>query len=460
MITTRRSRRGSSQLLVLVALVGCLIPLPMAEVSAQATEEVVLTRIEGTLANGTPWEIVVPSGWNGTLLLDLDFETSQSRYEPLYERGFAGGGIRRSGAGDAQAIAADLISVLDIFTEEFGEPEYVLGNGRSRGGVASVVLMETYPDRIDGSVSQCTVPGYIPSYNSKLDAAFAAQQLLGTDLAIVDIPTGSAEFNALVNGWRDVLTAAQGTPEGQARIALAHALGQLPTWSDPDEPKPDPKDSSAVQQSMFNTLLGQFYPAGGSRLGVRRQYEQASGGVWNWNTGVDYVEIFNQMVRPEHKTLVQEFYRRAGLDLSAELEALNAAPRISADPAAVAEMQRRGGHTADPERPVLFNQAIGDPTTQVVTIDSYVDRARRNGKGALVRTTFVDTAGHCAFSSAAYVAVVEVLDERVRTGRWPSTAPHHMNERVRSIDETAAPDFVQYRIEEFARPFFLGDVYP
>ena len=272
--------------------------------SAQATEEVVLTRIDGTLPDGMPWAIVVPSGWNGTLLLDLDFLTSQSGYNPLYERGFAGGGIRRTGnAGDAQTSAAQLIKVLDIFIEEFGEPEYVLGNGRSRGAVASAVLMETYPDRVDGAVAQCTVPGYVAYSNSQLDAAFAARHLLGTDLALVDLPTGSAEFTALVNGWRDVLTSAQGTPEGQARMALAHTLGQLPTWSSRLRPKPDPKNSIEMQQAMFDTLLGQFFPGGGTSLTLRRNYEQAVGGVWNWTTGVDYVEIFNQMVRPELRTL-------------------------------------------------------------------------------------------------------------------------------------------------------------
>ena len=52
-----------------------------------------LTRAEGKLPDGTPWEIVVPSNWNGTLLVDLDFASSQQRYALLYARGFAGAGI-------------------------------------------------------------------------------------------------------------------------------------------------------------------------------------------------------------------------------------------------------------------------------------------------------------------------------------------------------------------------------
>ena len=107
----------------------------------------VLTRAEGNLLDGTPWEIVGPGNWNGTLLVDLDFATSQGRYALLYARGFAGAGIRREGgAGDAQANAARFIPVLDIFAARFGKPARTIANGRSRGGVTSVVMMETYPE--------------------------------------------------------------------------------------------------------------------------------------------------------------------------------------------------------------------------------------------------------------------------------------------------------------------------
>jgi len=406
-----------------------------------------LTRAEGKLPDGTPWEIVVPSNWNGTLLVDLDFASSQQRYALLYARGFAGAGIRREGgAGDAQANSARFIPVLDIFAARFGKPARTIANGRSRGGVTSVVMMETYPERIDGALTQCTVSGYIPSYNGKL---------FGTDLAIVNIPTDSAEYSALVSAWSNLIVANQATPQGKARIALAHALGQLPVWTTPNQPRPDPSSGDQVQQAMFNTLREQFQ----SRLGVRRDYEQASGGVFNWNTGVDYPRIFDELVRPEVRAVVEEFYRRANLDLKADLERVNNAPRIAANPASVADVQRRGGHSANPTRPLLINEVIGDATAQAVTMQAYVDKAKRNGKGHLVREVFSDVAGHCNFSTASYAAVVEALDERVRTGVWPDTSPAAMNARARAIDPSAAPVFVAYENETFARPFFLGDVY-
>jgi pimeloyl-ACP methyl ester carboxylesterase len=440
----------------LLALAGVAFAAP-----GPAAAAVEIQRIDGTLDDGTPWQIAVPDNWKGTLLLDLDFIAGQTNYQALYERGFAGAGIRRgTGAGHAQDNAARLLQVLDEFTARVREPDYVLGNGRSQGGVVSAVLMETYPERVDGAVANCTVPGYVPYANSQLDAAFAARTLLGSDLRLVDLPADPTAFTALTEQWRDLLTAAQATPQGRARIALAITLGQLPTWSAPSTPEPDPRDAAAVQQAMFDTLLGQFYPGGGNSFRLRQSYEQAAGGVWSWNTGVDYRAVFKHNARPEQRKVVQELYRRAGLNLGAELAKVNAAPRISAEPAAVADIQRRGGHTAKPRRPILFNQAIGDATTHVSVLQSYLDRARMNGKGHLVRSVFVGNAGHCAFSPASVAAAVEVVDKRVRSGHWPSTTPQRMNQRAQAIDPAAEPEFVDYRLTRFARPFFIGDTVP
>ena len=196
-----------------------------------------------------------------------------------------------------------------------------------------------------------------------------------------------------------------------------------------------------MQQAMFDTLLAQFL----SRLGVRRDYEQASGGVFNWNTSVDYAKVFNEMVRPEVKAVVEGFYRRAGLDVRADLQRVNNAPRISANPAAVTDVQRRGGHSGNPTKPLLINEVIGDATAQAVTMQAYVEKAKQNGKGHLVRELFSDVAGHCNFSTASYAAVVEALDERVRTGVWPDTSPAAMNARARAIDPSAASVFVVYQ---------------
>lgn len=455
-----REARKAIKLLVLTGVLAATVQV--VDVSAQARDGV--STMAGTLGDGVPWQIVMPDDWNGTVLVDLDFNTSQERYAPLYERGFAGAGIQRlpfeEGGRNAPVAVERILKVLDTFVEEYGEPEYVIANGRSSGAVVSAVMLETAPHRVDGAVAQCTVPGYIPSYNSKLDAAFAAKHLLGADLAIDNIPTGEHEFEALVAAWNEVLLTAQQTPAGKARIALAHALGQLPVWTQEGAPIPDPADLDDVQHAMFETLRGQFYPVEGSRLGTRRSFEGPAGGAWSWNTGVDYARIFHENVLPQQTALVEEFYERAGLDLEDDLRMLNDAPRIAGDAAAIEDVHNRGAHTANPEKPILINLAIGDGATAAAATESYLSRAQRNGKEDLVRVTFVEGAGHCAFTQAEYMAAIEALHERVRTGTWPDTTPDGMNARARAIDSLEEPHFVSHAFAKFARPFFAGDPLP
>ena len=101
------------------------------------------------------------TGWNGTLLLDLDFAGGGSGYIPLYNRGYAAAGVNRipfeRGGRDSRVSAAQLMQVLDIFTKAHGKPPYVIMNGGSSGGVVAGYTLEHYPNRVDGAVANCTV---------------------------------------------------------------------------------------------------------------------------------------------------------------------------------------------------------------------------------------------------------------------------------------------------------------
>ena len=177
-----------------------------------------LTRAEGTLPDGTPWEIVVPSNWNGTLLVDLDFASSQGRYATLHARGFAGAGIRREGgAGDARANSDAVHPGARHFRRALRKAgpyhrERPVQRRSDLGGDDGNVPREDRwrSDAVHGI-------RLYSSYNGKLDHAFAAQVLLETDLAIVNIPTASAQYSALTSAWSDLITAAQATPQGKAR---------------------------------------------------------------------------------------------------------------------------------------------------------------------------------------------------------------------------------------------------
>ena len=133
-------------------------------------------------------------------------------------------------------------------------------NGGSTGGGFGYTL--EHPNRVDGAVVRnCTVPGYIPFLTYKIDYLFAAQILLNIDRAafpIVEIP---ANFSAIAAEWRNLITAAQATPEGKARIALAVGLGQAQTWAVTSLPNPpDLNNLEQVQAYMFATLREGYAP--------------------------------------------------------------------------------------------------------------------------------------------------------------------------------------------------------
>ncbi len=52
----------------------------------------------------------------------------------------------------------------------------------------------------------------------------------------------------------------------------------------------------------------------------------------------------------------------------------------------------------------------------------FAARVRASGDGALLRQTYVERQGHCAFTTAETVAALHALEHRVETGRWDDVA--------------------------------------
>jgi hypothetical protein len=154
-------------------------------------------------------------------------------------------------------------------------------------------------------------------------------------------------------------------------------------------------------------------------MSSRRQINTLFGGNISWNTGVDYKA---ELAKLPEKKLVEALYKNAKLDLAADLKALAKAPRISEKPEALQAISEQQ-YFGDLSIPVISMQGIGDPISASDAVDALVKGARAAGKGDLLRTVFAETAGHCSFSSGEIVAVLDVVKQRLDTGRWPDTGP-------------------------------------
>jgi pimeloyl-ACP methyl ester carboxylesterase len=419
-----------------------------------AAQFVAFQEIGGTLPDGTEYLIRVPQNWNGTVINDLDYAGSPNSAYYMYwlGQGYATSGTERHPLRrfqyDPLGEIDNQVRVLDLLEARFGKPKRVIQYGQSGGGLVALGMAEVHSDRVDGVVSACfQIP--IPNHNMRVDTFFALRALIApdSDLQIVDVPDDTDPIEA---AWHETVAAAQQTPDGRARIALAMTLGQLASWNNPNRPQPDPRDVHAVQEEMFHSL-GRVI---NQNFSTRFMMEQAGQGRMTWTTGIDYKEFFNNGDR-EQKRVVRALYREAELDLQADLAQINQAPRIEPDLDVIDAFWRLSPRTlnGDPKVPVFHMGQIGDEQTSQVQMQGYEARVMALGLDHLYRQAVVEGAGHCGFTVSERAAAVETVMHRLDTGRWGNTSPQKLNDLASSlnVDESR---FIRHNWPKLNRAFF------
>jgi pimeloyl-ACP methyl ester carboxylesterase len=444
-------------LLAATLLAGLLSPATAAATAAPS-------HVEGQLPSGATYVMDVPADWNHTVLLyshgyTPDGAPNLAQNAPgdpakaaLLDRGYALIGSSYADTGWVlEKALPDQMSTLDTFVAKFGRPKQAIAWGTSMGGMITTGLAERYGRSFAGALAMCGLEqGGIANWNNTLDPVFAVRTLLapGSTAPLVNLPDQATALQS-VGELTAAATAAQLTPQGRARIALAASLHNLPAWTDPSAPEPAPGDYDTAQRNQFQSLLGTIYVG----LSWRQEMEGWAGGNPAWNVGVDYARIFaRSSIRPE----VEALYARAGLSLADDLATLNRAPRISANPKAVAYVSRNLTFAGLPATPLLTIHTTGDALVPVQVEHAYADAVHRSGRDVLLRQAFVHRAGHCTFTTGEMLAAFEAIEHRASTGRWPSTNPAVLNAAARRLDPNATPAYLTYRPAPYPRPFDLA----
>ena len=418
-----------------------------------------LSSLAGELEDGTAYRIDIPTNWNGTLLLDLDHASRLAEREgsvtlELLERGYGLAGTTRTQTGWAvHEAATNLIKVADLAVDAFGAPESLIAYGSSLGGHTAIAATQMYPNRFAAGISLCMSPaGAVGVWNGKLDALFVARTLLAPDagLPIMEVPEDFA--TTALPAWQKVLSEAQQSPEGRARIALAGVLGQLPDWSVADKPKPGSGDIHARQEGLYDSLSAHQLPLIGQAMSSRYQLRRLAGGNISWNVGFDYRQALNTLAE---RHLVEALYEQAGLSLDADLETLAQAPRISADPQALAYMAPQV-YSGDLTMPILTLHASGDQVAPIDSVQAFTQSVEEAGKDKLLRQVYTQAAGHCPFSIGETVALIDAMTERLSSDEWPEMSAAHMNERAERIGGEAR--YIDYEPGVYLRPFDQDDL--
>ncbi|OQR60302.1 hypothetical protein B6E66_30805 [Streptomyces maremycinicus] len=420
--------------------------------------------VEGQLPSGATYMMDMPADWNGTVLLFSHGYTpgpaNPAQDAPgaatktlLLAQGYALVGSSYATTGWAVTDAVpDQLAALAVFTGRFGAAGRTIAWGQSYGGLVTTAIAERHPDRIDGSVALCgLVQGGVANWNNTLDPAFAVKTLLasGSGVPLVGFADQAAATDA-ANTLTAAVDSAQSTAAGRARIALAAALHDIPVWNQPTQPRPAATDWDAQQANQYDAVKGLLKVAA---FDWRQEAEVRAGGNMSWNTGVDYAKLLGRSsVRKE----VTELYRKAGLSLTADLATLNHAPRIAADPAAVAWMSGTSSFTGELTKPQLSVHTVGDALVPVQTESALRRAVTAAGSSALLRQAYVDNAGHCTFSPAEQLAALHALEDRLTTGHWRGSDPTALNFRATKADPTTPACYVSYRPTAYLRPYDLA----
>lgn len=445
---------------ILVAAVLTAFSVSAVPLSAQDS----FTEVRSTLPDGTLYVMRVPTNWNGTLIRDLDYAGRADNPLGLYllDQGYALAGTQRHRLRafqyDPAREIANLNSVLDIFGQRFRAPDRVIQYGCSGGGHVTLGVAEDFSDRVDGAIA---LGAHTPVWlmNTFLDGWFTLQTLIAPDLPIVDLPFESSGGTAhgvegeIPEQWRRAVSAAQQTPEGRARIALASAIGQWPVWSGNWVPLPDLGDAQELQHSIYHITFDRYSnnPGGEARI----MFESAANGQQlSWNTGVDYREFFENG-NDALKRAVRELYAEAGADLDTDLARINAAERVEASEHALDFWDAPGRNVVgDPKIPLLRMHEIGDYQVPMSLVQGYNRLIEANGKQNLYRAAYVESPTHCGFNVAESAAAIETMMSRLDTGKWGSTQPHDLNELASSLGANATPRFIDpepYFVDQYNR---------
>jgi len=417
--------------------------------------------------DGANYIISVPSNWNGTLVLYSHGYVfpgnplvAHDSGDPLtraalLQQGYALAGSSYSQNGWAlQQAFHDQIALLDFFDATCGHPTRTIAWGHSLGGIITVGLVQLNPGRFAGAMPMCGVlAGGVGTWNQALDSAFAFNVLLaGNALPIVNLKDPTGAFSLA----ESKLETAQPTAQGKARIALSAALADIPGWFTTGSPEPASKDFTAQEQNQF---LWEDRVDFAFAFLARAEIEARAGGNPSWNTGVNYRK---QLELSSDSSEVVALYKQAGLDLNKDLNTLNTAQRIAADPGAVEYLNRYISFNGELNIPVLTMHTTGDGLVVNQDEQAYASVVRSEGDAKLLRETFVHRAGHCAFTPAETLAAFQTLIHRLDSGKWEaSTNPDLLNQEAAALGPTfntlgqgpVPPAFLTFEPTRFLRPF-------
>ncbi|MCI0434023.1 MAG: hypothetical protein L0271_10270 [Gemmatimonadetes bacterium] len=358
------------------------------------------TCYRGEGVSGAAYVIVMPTQWNGTLVLfnrgatpvPLDSARALGAARLLLRDGTAvAASAYRSATPLARHAAEDTEELRRIFVAEFGRTQRTLVYGLSFGGLVTAHCMERYRT-FDGGFAGCglvagALRSYYPLFDLRVVYQYYCQNLprpqeaqyqlfLGLD---PESPLTPAEVRSRINECTGIsLPAAQRTEQQRENLANIVSVARIP------------ENALLTNLDAATVLL---------RILVHD--------VLNGQNPLDNMKV-----------------RYTG---STDDAALNAGvPRYAANAQVAAAFATSDDPTGHVVSPVITLHAIDDSRAYVENESAYRQVFERAGTLRFLFQAYTNQGGHCLFSQPESLAVFEALMKWIDTGT-PPTAQDFMS---------------------------------
>ena len=352
---------------------------------------------DGVQSSGAIYRICMPAGqWNGDLVVfahgyvspfepvaipedQLELPDGTSLVDMITSMGyaFAVTSYAYNGLAIPQGVA-DVVELVQIFSQTKGEPQTVYLSGPSEGGLVTVLGAEQHPDVFDGALSTC---GPIGDFQKQINAFGDFRVVFDYFFPGVLPPSPIAIPDEVIANWDTVYK-----PAIEAAIASdPHATEQLLRVTraaiDPDDPESVKK---TVDWNLWYNVFATNDAAvklGGQPYGNQRKLYFGSDDDVALNTGVE---------------------------------------RFVADPAAKLEVQAHYQTSGDLRVPLVTMHNLLDPIVPYWHESLYTRKALHSGPFMHLNIP-IARYGHCNFTPEEVLAAFAILVYRTE-GTLPNAA--------------------------------------
>ena len=447
-----RIRKTAATLAGCATVAGALVAAALVALPSSAQAAPASTHYTGTLADGATWIADVPANWNGTLILfshGFGPLTAQDAYDSasatqLEAEGYALTGSSYDPHGSLWALNSavqDQFATVTAFSHTVRAPGRTISTGESMGGLINSLIAQNSDGRIAGAVTLCgLVAGAVDLTDYQLNGEYALTTLLagasGVQLRDFASPTAAQDSGKTL---AQAVSGAQNTAAGRARVALAGALFNETDWATGTS-APPATDYAGQEAQEAQTLTGGQLP-----FMLLAQYfiEQSAGGAPASNAGVDYGALLRSSPRYAQ---VNALYKEAGINLDADLQALDGGAHYKPEGQARQNLERTSTNTGHLPIPELNVHTISDQLIPVQQESTYAARVAAAGDANNLRQSYADAIGHCNFTSADVVAAVNTVVQRIDTGHWAdTTTAASLNTLANTYTGLGGGNFLTYR---------------